>query len=652
MWWQPKGDLRPYPVGNENKLISTSAPHKDKVSSKKGNYNLRPPKPRKYQLKEKANVSRGQARAGPWLNGATALILKQQLSVMQSQGVGGANPFFQTSQVIQQSQFKAGQQGEQDEEDQSQQLSQQDTSDQACIADLMDRMNTFMDQIARLNSTIEKLVADLTAERAQNRELQKQLLEAETTTANLIKKNKYDEMKSARKASKKTAEPAEDLCQSYSPEQVINTKAIVPYIQCANQYDVLNDNFDDEEGEGDDEHMITSPNKNDPRQEENFPVLVEKQVRWKKAVKPTTDVARKGQQERTATKPNDSRKTPPPKPTTNRSPPIIVDGHVTSSLAQLLKKETKNWTMETKKRTTVIKPTDTDAHEKILKIVKAQHIEAYTYTSGVNSTTYRIIKGVHHSYTAVELEDEIEALSGIKVAASAMTMRREENEMKLNMFRIRTDTPEAMNKVAELKYVLNQRVYFDLPRKNDVIQCYRCQRYGHVSSNCHMKPKCVKCEVHHEAGQCKRGERNETPPYCVNCEEFGHPANYKGCPKRKSIVENLRLTRKAKDALAAEKQKNFIESAGRTVSPNMSYAEQVKKKTDELRRTGKMNHNSQVPKSSPFNNNFALSDKLPALCEEINSQIPKFKLCKTFEEQQTFITLFLFNKISQDNQNE
>lgn len=43
-----------------------------------------------------------------------------------------------------------------------------------------------------------------------------------------------------------------------------------------------------------------------------------------------------------------------------------------------------------------------------------------------------------------------------------------------------------------------------LKRKADVIQCYRCQIYGHLQKNCTASPKCIKCAHDHFTYECKK----------------------------------------------------------------------------------------------------------------------------------------------------
>ncbi|GFT59403.1 nucleic-acid-binding protein from transposon X-element [Trichonephila clavipes] len=62
-----------------------------------------------------------------------------------------------------------------------------------------------------------------------------------------------------------------------------------------------------------------------------------------------------------------------------------------------------------------------------------------------------------------------------------------------------------------------------------ITQCYSCNRFHHTTENCHMMSMCLKCGEAHQTRHCQiqRVEKR----YCINCETYGHMANYSGCPK-------------------------------------------------------------------------------------------------------------------------
>ena len=57
-----------------------------------------------------------------------------------------------------------------------------------------------------------------------------------------------------------------------------------------------------------------------------------------------------------------------------------------------------------------------------------------------------------------------------------------------------------------------------------VIQCFKCQAFGHMSSRCSESQKCKKCGGNHSHKDCI-----QVINQCVNCKG-DHPASFKGCP--------------------------------------------------------------------------------------------------------------------------
>ncbi|XP_026471499.1 uncharacterized protein LOC113375767 [Ctenocephalides felis] len=62
---------------------------------------------------------------------------------------------------------------------------------------------------------------------------------------------------------------------------------------------------------------------------------------------------------------------------------------------------------------------------------------------------------------------------------------------------------------------------------NRMIQCFNCQRYGHVTNQCKSKARCSHCSDEHKYKDCTNKQKN---PTCALCQE-DHKAMDKTCPK-------------------------------------------------------------------------------------------------------------------------
>lgn len=97
-----------------------------------------------------------------------------------------------------------------------------------------------------------------------------------------------------------------------------------------------------------------------------------------------------------------------------------------------------------------------------------------------------------------------------------------------------------------IETIFDCKVRLRRDRGRDVVQCYRCQRFGRVSINCGMPVRCVKCGEAHESREFSipskaemeklesvTGEETALPTNrCVNCKVDGHSASSTECPLR------------------------------------------------------------------------------------------------------------------------
>lgn len=136
----------------------------------------------------------------------------------------------------------------------------------------------------------------------------------------------------------------------------------------------------------------------------------------------------------------------------------------------------------------------------------------------------------------------------------------------------------------DIKHINNAIVTVEPPRKvKDMVQCYRCQEFGHTKTYCNKRYKCVKCAENHQSVNCPK-EKNQ-PATCANCNE-NHAASYKGCKiyqeitKRKSGVLNNRPTTSAfRDRLSVTANIQAKPNQENIYSNQVSYAQALRGET-------------------------------------------------------------------------
>jgi hypothetical protein len=101
--------------------------------------------------------------------------------------------------------------------------------------------------------------------------------------------------------------------------------------------------------------------------------------------------------------------------------------------------------------------------------------------------------------------------------------------------------------------------------RRDLVQCHRCQQYGHTKSYCNHQPKCVQCGENHTSDSCSKSK--DLPAKCALCSK-AHPANYRGCTvhkdlqifrKKHQLNTNPRVKTKDSDTPKVHSTVNFLQ---------------------------------------------------------------------------------------------
>lgn len=75
----------------------------------------------------------------------------------------------------------------------------------------------------------------------------------------------------------------------------------------------------------------------------------------------------------------------------------------------------------------------------------------------------------------------------------------------------------------------------------EVLQCFNCQRFGHVASACKASPCCKFCALPHQSSVCEDREATK----CINCSKTtknsNHRASDERCPSRRERINVLKL---------------------------------------------------------------------------------------------------------------
>jgi hypothetical protein len=100
--------------------------------------------------------------------------------------------------------------------------------------------------------------------------------------------------------------------------------------------------------------------------------------------------------------------------------------------------------------------------------------------------------------------------------------------------------PEMANKALREGFIENAEMkaceYYD--RKGSVLQCFKCQKYGHMAHTCKNETKCGWCAGDHQTNEHEEKAMG-VAKNCAVCGKAGHAAWESECPTRKKERANL-----------------------------------------------------------------------------------------------------------------
>lgn len=159
----------------------------------------------------------------------------------------------------------------------------------------------------------------------------------------------------------------------------------------------------------------------------------------------------------------------------------------------------------------------------------------HTYSLPEEKTITVVLKGLPN-ISDLSLQQELNSLG---IFYNSCIQINAENSI-FATYKINLSAKHSLTQLRKVKFIFHSRVYWDKYINNKtVLQCYRCQAFGHTSSNCFKPPRCVKCALNHFTADCSK--TLDVPAKCCNCSG-DHPASFTGCPSYQKFLEKrLRL---------------------------------------------------------------------------------------------------------------
>ena len=320
---------------------------------------------------------------------------------------------------------------------------------------------------------------------------------------------------------------------------------------------------------------------------------------------------------------------PPPNQQAERSPPpppifvndVIDIQTMIKSLERDISKEDYN--LKITNNQVKILLTNPEAYRKLTKTLRALNSNFHTYQLKEERPFRVVLRNIHHSADIDELKIELSKL-GHEVT-NVSNIRYRVTKDPLSLFFIDLKQKPNNKEIYNISRLMNVIVKFEPPQiKKEIVQCKRCQRYGHAQKYCNHTFRCVKCAETHPTNQCRKSP--ETPAKCIHCQG-DHPANYKGCsaykilysskyPKLRTKEENYQTPSSPKSTVTPIPPTNQTPSPTKLTTPSTSYAQAV-----QGTRNTPNSHRDPPQNSAPTSPNTDNVSRLEKLIEKQSEQI-------------------------------
>lgn len=173
------------------------------------------------------------------------------------------------------------------------------------------------------------------------------------------------------------------------------------------------------------------------------------------------------------------------------------------------------------------------SYRTVVKHFDEKLIKYHTYQLKQERAYRIVVKNLHFTTPIDDIKSCIEN-EGHKVR-NIVNIKSRFTKVPLSMFFVDLEPSPSNKNIYDIKSIYGAIIKIEPPMKTeDIVQCHRCQQFGHSKTYCRKVYRCVKCGLNHPTSQCTKDRG--TPPQCSNCLE-SHTASYRGCRIYKELVQ-------------------------------------------------------------------------------------------------------------------
>lgn len=181
-----------------------------------------------------------------------------------------------------------------------------------------------------------------------------------------------------------------------------------------------------------------------------------------------------------------------------------------------------------------IDPSTEEDYRKLIKILDNNNLEFYTYQLRSEKLLKVVLRGVMQESTEQEIREDL-LHQGYPVSKIIRMKGRDGLPAPMILVEIAREYKSIYNLSSCCGLAVSTE---SLRSRSGIIQCHKCQSFGHSQLNCHIKYKCMKCGEEHSTHLCTKPIT--TPPKCANCSGE-HLSTFLRCPSNPNNPNSLKL---------------------------------------------------------------------------------------------------------------
>lgn len=196
--------------------------------------------------------------------------------------------------------------------------------------------------------------------------------------------------------------------------------------------------------------------------------------------------------------------------------------------------------IKTTKNGTRINCKSLESYSRLIRYLASdpEHIKFHTFQMKQTKTFRAVIRNLNKNTPTTWIHEQVTKLGYQVVSVNVIKNRHTKALLPLFQVEIVCNDKEPSTQLLQLTQLGNKQVTIEPQLCQNVVQCHRCQKFGHSKNYCQRPFVCVKCAGNHPSVICSKPFT--LPAKCANCKGQ-HTANFLGCKAYKNATKIIKL---------------------------------------------------------------------------------------------------------------